>query len=230
MYYLHLLFIVLILFYLTFLLGLFGYKDYVLYYKVDCKNIFILPYLCGYTIYCEKKIDYPLYGIWVFCGSQGSGKTLSMVRQAYIINQKYSNVTMRSNFNLPFTQYIRNLEEVFPLKRSCICIDELGIVANSKKSKEENTLLLKCTAQNRKNRRLILTTAQQYYQINKDVRTQASYIIDVSCLFKRLFINRYYIPIVDNEGNIKHSLPSKIDFFVATDKLFELYDTMEVIQ
>lgn len=218
-----------ILVYITFLMGLFGYKDYVLYYKVDCKNLFIVPYLLGYTIYTEKKIDYPLYGIWVYCGKQGSGKTLSMVRQAYIINKKYNNVVMKSNFNLPFTQYIRNFEEVFPLKRACVCIDELGIIANSKKSKEENTLLLKCTAQNRKNRRLILTSCQNYYQCNKDIRTQATYIIDCYCLFKRVYINRYYVPLVDNEGNIKHTLSSKIDFFVATDKLYELYDTMEVI-
>ena len=136
MYYVYVVSIALILVYITFLLGLFGYKDYVLFYSVDCKNISLLPYFWGYSIYCDKKIDYPLYGIWVFCGSQGSGKTLSMVRQAYLINEKYNNIKMRSNFNLPFTQYIRTFEEVFPLKRSCVCIDELGIVAYNKKSSQ----------------------------------------------------------------------------------------------
>lgn len=219
-----------ICFCVTFCLGLFGFKDHVLFYKVDCKNLFILPYLWGYTIFCEKSIDYPYYGIYVFCGPQGSGKTLSMVRLSYIIQKKYKNVVMRSNFSLPYTQYIKNFEDIFPLKRACVCIDELGLIANNSKSKDFSEPILKITAQNRKNRRLILTTAQQYYQCNKSIRTQSTYIIDCYCLCKRLFINKYYRPVVDNDGNISKTIPDKVDWFVATDKLFSLYDTMEVIE
>lgn len=212
-----------------FFLGFSGYKDKVLYKKVYYKNLLYLPYFTGYEKYCEKMIDFDLYGIYVFTGKQGSGKTLSMVRLAYQISQDYKNVLMRSNFNLPFCQHISDFEEIFPLKRACICMDEIGIIANSKKSKDINENLLRITAQNRKNRRIILTTCQQYFQINKDIRTQAYRVIEVNCLFKRLFINRYYEPIVDNDGNIKKSLPVKIDWFIATEKLYQLYDTLEVI-
>lgn len=113
------------------------------------------------------------------------------------------------------------------LKALCIC-DELGIVANSKKSKDINEELLKITAQNRKNERLILTTAQQYYQCNKDIRTQAKYIIECSKI-GCIVINRFYIPCVDEDGNIRNSKPRKIRFFFATKKLYSLYDTTEVI-
>lgn len=217
------------LFILMFFMGFFGYSDSILYKHVDNKNIFSIFYFCGWEKYCERQIDFPLFGIWVFTGKQGSGKTLSMVRQAYLINKNYDNVVMKSNFNLPFTQYIHTLEEVFPLKRSCIAMDEIGIIANSKKSKDINETLLRVTAQNRKNKRIILTTSQQLFQCNKDIRTQATYIIECSCIFKRLFINKYYTPIIDNDGNIKKTIPSKIDYFIATEKLYQLYDTCEVI-
>lgn len=214
---------------LLFFLGFSGFSDPVLYKRVYYKFPLYLPYFTGWEKYCERKIDFDIFGIYVFTGKQGSGKTLSMVRLAYQISQDYDNVLMRSNFNLPFCQNISNFEEIFPLKRACICMDELGLIANSKKSKEINTDILRITAQNRKNRRIILTTCQEYFQINKDIRTQATRIIEVNCWFKRLYINRYYEPIVDNDGNIKKTLPVKIDWFIATEKLYQLYDTMEVI-
>lgn len=214
---------------LLFFLGFSGFADPVLFKKVYYKFPLYLPYFTGWEKHCEKEIDFPIYGIYVFTGKQGSGKTLSMVRFAYEISQTYNNVLMRSNFGLPFCQHITDFEEIFPLKRACICMDEVGLIANSKKSKDINTDILRITAQNRKNRRIILTTCQEYYQINKDIRTQATKIIEVNCIFKRLFINRYYEPVVDQDGNIKKTLPVKIDWFIATEKLFQLYDTLEVI-
>lgn len=212
-----------------FFLGCSGYQDPVLRKKPYYKLPLYLPYFTGWEKYCEKIIDFDLFGIYVFTGKQGSGKTLSLVKMAYDINKNYNNVLMRSNFGLPFCQHISSFEEIFPLKRACVCIDELGIVANSKHSKDLNTDILKVTAQNRKNRRIILTTCQQYYQIAKDIRANATKIIEVNNIFKRLFINRYYDPVVDQDGNIKKGLPVKIDWFIASDELYRIYDTYEVI-
>ena len=62
---------------------------------------------------------------------------------------KYDNVLMRSNFGLPFCQHITDFEEIFPFK-TCLYMDEVGLIANSKRSKDINTDILRITAQNRK--------------------------------------------------------------------------------
>lgn len=214
---------------ITFLLGFFGYDDPKINSMVLCKNILYLPYLYGYNLYLLRKIYRPCpSGIYVFTGKQGSGKTLSLVYTAYDLCKNANYQIFYSNMNLKGFQNFHKFDELLGLKKAlCIC-DELGIVANSKKSKDINEELLKITAQNRKNERLILTTAQQYYQCNKDIRTQAKYIIECS-KFGCIVINRFYIPCVDEDGNIRNSKPRKIRIFFATKKLYSLYDTTEVI-
>lgn len=212
---------------ITFLLGFFGYYDEKIHNKIGTINIFYLPYLFGYELFLQRKFYKRLpSGIYVFTGSQGSGKTLSMVRLAFNLKDKYSIFT--SNMNLPSAPLYRNIEEIFPLKKALVVCDELGIVANSKKSKDVNEQLLKVTAQNRKNQRLILTTAQQYYQVNKDIRTQATFIVECRKIFP-VVLNFYYKPKIDQDGNVVTKVPFKIDFFIVTKKLYDLYDTSEVI-
>lgn len=211
----------------TFLLGFFGFKDSSLN-KILSRNIFLLPYFFGFYKYSERKIDFPFFGVWVFVGAQGQGKTLSMVRQAYLLHKKYD-VDVFSNFDMSFSQYVRNIESCFYNERCVCCIDELGIVSNSKHSKDSNELLLRTTGQLRKKHKLILTTAQQLFMVNKDVRSQSCYYIESSCKFGRLFINKYYIPVIGSDGNIKKSLPHKIDMFLGTEGLFKLYDTYQAI-
>ena len=214
---------------ITYPLGFFGYDDQKINKKICVRNLLYLPYLFGFNKYLLRTSYKPLpSGIYVFTGKQGSGKTLSLVYTAYDLMRLYDYSYKYSNMQLQGFANFRKFDELLGLKR-CLCVaDELGIVANSKKSKDFNEDLLRITAQNRKNQRLILTTAQQYYQVAKDIRTQAKYIIDCSKI-GCLVINRYYIPFIDEDGNITKNKPKKIRFFLATKKLYSLYDTSEVI-
>ena len=65
--------------------------------------------------------------------------------------------------------------------------------------------------------------------IHKDLRSQAKVLIECQKIGPFVF-NRYYKPIVDLDGNIDKSKLLKIDYFIATKKLYDLYDTCEVIQ
>lgn len=213
---------------ITFLLGFFGYYDKKIQSFIGTKNLLYLPYLTGYKIYLDKKLNSVPTGIYCFTGKQGSGKTLSLIYTAYQLKNKYNYINFVSNMNVNHFINFHKFEQITYLKDTlCLC-DEMGIVCNSKKSKNINEDIIKITAQNRKNHRLILTTAQQHYQINKDVRTQCSYVIQVSHL-GALFINRWYVPHIDEEGNSQLKRPSKITFFIATKKLFDSYNSWEVI-
>lgn len=209
-------------------LGRFGFEDSKVMNLFGSKNLLYLPYLLGYQVRLNKTFLNIPVGIYVFTGKQGSGKTLSLVRLAYQLKKNYSYDLYYSNMSLNGFDNYHNLEELTYLKRVICVADELGIVANSKLSKDINADLLRLTAQNRKNQRIILTTAQQFYQINKDIRTQSKYTIDCSKIGP-LVINRYYIPSIDPDGNVKNGTFRKLDFFLVTKKLYNVYDTCEVI-
>lgn len=212
---------------ITFLLGLFGYFDKKICNKYGTCNILYLPYLWGYNIYLSKKYNSLPFGVYCFIGEQGSGKTLSMVYNAIRYKKKGYN-SYFSNMSFDNFQYFDKLEDLTFIKRSLILCDEMGIVANSKTSKDINSSLLRFSAQNRKNQRLVFTSAQALYMIHKDIRTQLKICILCNKIGP-IVINRYVKPIIDAEGNIKASLPKKIDFFIATKKLYDCYNTMEVI-
>ena len=152
---------------ITFLLGFYGYYDNSIMSKIGTTNLFYLPYLFGYSLYLAKKNGFDYWGIYVFTGSQGSGKTLSMVKLCYDLHLKYPKVPVFSNLFMSFSQHCNCWEDIYNYKldNSIWCIDELGLWANSKKNaKTLNEVLLYLSCQNRKNHRLILTTAQQLFQ------------------------------------------------------------------
>lgn len=183
-------------------------------------------------IFIKEKNKVSLLWNLCFCGKQGQGKTLSMVNFCYQLHKKYDFVPIRSNFGLPFAHYFHDFEEIRGYKNpegSIWLADELGILCNSKTSKDFNSDILEIAAQNRKNHRLIMSTCQQYFQIHKDLRTQAYAIINVKSLFGILTINSFCDPSVDNDGNVKCGLPYKISFFLHTQKLYDLYDSWECI-
>lgn len=218
---------------ITFLLGLFGYYDHKIMEKFT-HNIFYLPYLIGFSIYRRRLINFPYFGIYLFTGEQGSGKTLSMVNFSKWLHDKYEDVPVKSNFELPYAQRINNMVDILSYKgKHIFCIDEMGIWCNSKRAlnrKDDiNDVLLPITAQNRKNNRLILSTCQQYYQVHKDIRTQATAVIQCKTYFDCLTINSFHKPKVNEDGNVKLGVPYKFMFFLHTQALYDLYNTMEVI-
>lgn len=213
---------------ITFLLGFFGYKDKKILNLYGTKNLLYLPYLIGYNIYSSRFYNKLPFGIYCFIGEQGSGKTLSLVYTALQLKKKnyknfYSNMTFEG-FR-PFNK----LDSLTYVSDSIIICDEMGIVANSKTSKDVNADLLRFSAQNRKNSRIVLTSSQQLYMIHKDLRTQLRACISCS-KFGPLVINRYYKPVVDADGNISTAKMFKFSWFLATEKLYNAYNTLEVIQ
>ena len=113
----------------------YGYYDNSIMSKIGTTNLFYLPYLFGYSLYLAKKNGFDYWGIYVFTGSQGSGKTLSMVKLCYDLHLKYPKVPVFSNLFMSFSQHCNCWEDIYNYKldNSIWCIDELGLWANSKK-------------------------------------------------------------------------------------------------
>lgn len=125
-------------------------------------------------------------GIWVFCGKQGSGKTLSAVQCLKEILKEYPEAIVCSNMEIkgldraiiPFEDYSQLSTLSNGIKGVIFFLDEIHVLWNSLESKEIPISEMACFCQMRKDRRVILATSQVYGRIAKPIREQLQYVID----------------------------------------------------
>jgi len=175
------------------------------------------------------------FGVYCYCGKQGSGKTYSVVE--YLRNNKdkkiYANVS--SIKGIDYT-YFSGFENLLKLQNEHDCIifyDEI-FTALTKGSKI-NSEVLSFLSQMRKRRIIFLTTAQEWLEINITLRRYCRYQID--CSMRTIFVGLLIKHMYDaeqmkwsNEENeyvapLVETTISKCNVVVANS-----YDTFEQIQ
>ena len=109
-------------------------------------------------------------------------------------------------------------------------MDELQNWFSSNDSKNFPPEMLEVITQNRKNRRIILGTAQSFYLLSKAIRTQTTEVRRCATLLGCLTIVRRFEPILDAEGNVAEWKKKGMYFFVHNKELRDSYDTFKVIQ
>lgn len=177
-----------------------------------------------------------IFGVYCYCGKQGSGKTLSCVE--FINKNKnmriYSNLKSIKNINY---KYINGLKELLELRKEHDCIiffDEIftEITKNDKLSKD----VLDFLCQMRKRRILFITTAQEWGELPLTLRRYCRFQIDCS-LVRLPFIGGLLIKKVYDAENMKWSsddndwLAPIIGTLVSHTQLWlaNSYDTFEQI-
>ena len=177
-------------------------------------------------------------GIWVFCGAQGSGKTLSAVDCLRQMVKEYPKAIVCSNVDLkgfdceiiPFTDYNQLSELSNGVNGVIFFLDEIHVLWNSLESKDIPISEMACFCQMRKNRRVIIGTSQVYGRISKPIREQLQFIIDCKCYFSMIQVNSVLDPIscVEKNGHLEAELIRKQIWFHRPE-LYESYDTLEKI-
>lgn len=174
-------------------------------------------------------------GIWVFCGAQGKGKTLSAVQCLQKMCKRYPKALVCSNLDIkgidntiiPFTDYeqLKTLDN--GIEGIIFFLDELHILWNSLESKDIPISEMACFCQMRKNRRVIIGTSQVYSRIAKPIREQLQYAIDCKNFFGLVQVNHILDPseAVEKNGVIE---PKSVGFKVwfHHPKLYGSYDTL----
>lgn len=156
--------------------------------------IFILLYLIfikkvkiKFKTFLKKgfKVSRGLFGVYCYCGKQGSGKTYSVVE----FLRENSDLPIYANINtitgVDYT-YFEGFEELLKLRDKTDCIivyDEIftALTKNSRMSTE----VLSFLSQMRKRRIIFLTTAQEWLEINITLRRYCRYQID--CMMFNFF-------------------------------------------
>jgi hypothetical protein len=177
-------------------------------------------------------------GSQIYYGYQGQGKTLSAVKHALKLKEKYPKSILVSNLDIKNVKYIRfeTFEELTKLlaksngKYGVIyLIDEIHNYFHSHDSAKVPLWVVQVFSQQRKNRVLVIGTVQLWQDVTKVIRDQIENLIEckkiAGIIFNRLLDPRQ-IEIEYGQQKIK---VKKTGFYIPNKTLYESYDTYQII-
>lgn len=219
------------------------------------KNLFVLPLFIYYQIYdrCiyhwynHKKL-FPGWGIHLFTGKFGQGKTSLMTIKAYKLAQKYPQLHILTNIQL--TNFPEHTE-ILPLRtandilnapdNTLVLIDEIGTLFNSRDfSTGKNSVpkpVFQHLCQVRKRHMMIYATVQRFNLLDKQIRDITATVTDcsASCAhpFSRKLTGLRY-DIEEYEAYCANRMYQRrvleTDVVIQKDQYRHLYDTTELIK
>lgn len=185
--------------------------------------------------YFQRDGDFfPYQGCVIFEGRQGAGKTISMIEFARRMQQEFPKAKCITNLgytheDIELKDWRMLLNYKNGIQGVIVCIDELQNWFSSNDSKNFPPEMLEVITQNRKNRRILLGTSQNFYLLAKAIRSQATEVRRCTTFLGALTLVRRFEPILDSEGKVVEWKKRGWYFFVHDKELRESYDTYKVI-
>lgn len=194
---------------------------------VDLPRRYVLDYLSRETDFFYPK------GIHMFCGEQGSGKTIAAVEMMTRLHRQYPASKMITNFGVTeeddsLDQWQQLLDYTNGHKGVIVGIDEIQNWFMSGLNKLPEGMLEVAT-QNRKNCRILCCTAQVFTRVNKGLREQVTLVYNPHTVLGCFTIVIKRKPVFDSEGNVLELKYRGMYCFVHSDELRASYDTYKVI-
>lgn len=172
-------------------------------------------------------------GIHMFCGEQGSGKTISAVQMILKLQKRYPLAKTITNFGLTTeNDTLEKWQQLLDYNNGklgvIVGIDEIQNWFMSGLNKLPEGML-EIVTQNRKNRRILCCTSQVLTRTNKAIREQATLIYNPHTFLGCFTIVVKRKPEFDSEGNIINQKYRGMYCFVHTEELRKAYDTYKAI-
>lgn len=179
------------------------------------------------------------YGLTIYCGMQGDGKTISMVEKLEQIRHEFPDVTICTNFgyiheDFPLTDWLQILEVRNPAG-VIFAIDEIQNEFSVYDTRNFSENILRTVTQQRKQGIKIYATSQHFNRVVKQLREQTFEVVDCKTIlgrwtFQKCFPADEYNMVIDNpEAKMKLRRKWRKNF-VQTDYIRNLYDTFKVIE
>lgn len=210
----------------------------------------VFRFLCDLVEKVFKKNKdriFDMYGVYLFCGRVGTGKTISMVRRARNIKRRFPNVKILANFHTDIADdYITDWQQIYDTENIdektginhgvLFLFDEIHLTFDSQSWKDAPANLLEYISLQRHFHKCIFGSAQVWSRVNKVIREQSDWVVECKSYFgTRLIRNIQFSQEEYNvNGDLKGSGFRKRHWksnktFYASDDLRGLYDTDEVV-
>lgn len=188
------------------------------------------------TFYKEHPSYFKPDGLLMFCGAQGTGKTLSAVNYVRELSWLYPKCIICTNVDIKGLNPLCKVYEYDGLY--CLVnlsngydgviylIDEIHLEFNSLESKNIPIEVMVEVSQQRKQRKHIVGTSQQFMRLAKPLREQVKNLVLCQNLFGCIQYNRLIdgSSIVERDGKINMEIKKKSIWFHSPD-LYDAYDT-----
>ncbi len=223
-----------------FVVFFFGKSFYVAFYRFLCDIVY-------YIITPKTDRVFDMYGVYLFCGRVGTGKTISMVRRAELIKKRYPRVKVMANFHTDIADgfitcwedvlYSENIDEKTGVNNGILFLfDEIHLTFDSQGWKDAPVNLLEYVSLQRHYHKCIFGSSQVWSRVNKVLREQTDWVVECRTYFgKRLvrnttFSQEEYNVNGDLKGSGVRKRYHKSNFcYYASDRLRSLYNTDEIV-
>ncbi|MBP1534565.1 MAG: hypothetical protein IK999_10655 [Ruminococcus sp.] len=178
---------------------------------------------------------FPIDGLHLFAGEQGSGKSIASVEFCMRMKKLYPNCRIRSNIDVSFQdEKLEGWEQIVFDSNGTFgdisYIDEIQNWFNSADSKSFPPEMIQEICQLRKQIKVIVGTSQVFARVAKPIREQVRVLYKPITIAGCLTIVRCYKPMIKQDGTIDKLRRIKTYFFVHNEELRNAYDTYEKVQ
>jgi len=187
---------------------------------------------------------FPHYGIWLYEGRMGAGKTSGMQLQIREWRNRYPRLQVVANYASQYAHAQMSSWEDFFVDRgphgTVYLIDEISSLWDSMSYKDFPPELLREVVQQRKDRKLIVCSAQHYTRVVKALREQVYVVIRCTTLWGRLSLQttydgyeyeKWHDAVVDPKTGKRGRLRVlRRRLFILDDEIRQSYDTLEKVK
>lgn len=175
-------------------------------------------------------------GLLIFCGAQGEGKTLSAVDYVKKLTWDYPKAILCTNVDIkglnPLTKVIEydGLNCLTSIENGydgvIYLIDEIHLEFNSLESKNIPIEVMIEVSQQRKQRKHIVGTSQQFMRLAKPLREQVKNLVICKKIFGCIQFNKLIdgSTIQEKDGHIHMEVKKRCIWFHSPD-MYDSYDT-----
>lgn len=200
------------------------------------KRIIIdFPRQLSLDIYNRDPLEFKEYGLHMFCGEQGSGKTTAIVHLLHTMKKKYPKVKIRTNMDFTYQDgEINHWKDIVQNDNGIYgqieVLDEIQTWFSSNQSKDFPPDMITEISQQRKQRKMLVGSAQVFSRIAKPIREQTTFVYCPMTIAGCLTIVRVTKPHFWDDEKQCFKRYIKTYFFVHSAKLRNSFDTYKKIE
>ena len=186
-------------------------------------------------IFTRDPDGFDTYGVHIFSGEQGSGKSIAAIHFMKMIKERNPACRIASNISINFQDSeLTKWEDILQFNNGSrgqvIFLDEIQNWFSSNESKNFPPEMLTEITQQRKQRKIVVGTSQVFTRLSKPIREQITNLyLPITVMGCITFVRVYRLKLKD-DGTVDSKRITSMYFFVHDDELRNAYDTYEKVQ